>query len=284
MWHLKASKKDQGQSNRSCAQLHHPWQLLNKVTPVHGTIWKNYKVFCDLAKWSIWFYWMSYDHFCKMVKIRSWSKQQVLCTTHHPSLPGNCWNHDWRSKSNSSMSYGIHNKSVRIHAQTCVLTDGWTTGLVHNFIILANCWNHDWRSKSKGSMSYGVHKKVFQTHTRMDMRTYRWMDGRTDGRHYDVPTSLHRHVLICVISYAYLWTTCIFLCWFTDYRYMLNIDMGIPDVYIILYLVLEFSLCPAEFKCCLKIICSIKQLNTVLVVLNVYHLFSTVTYILVLLL
>ena len=38
-----------------------------------------------------------------------------------------------------------------------------TTGIVHNFIILANCWNHDRRSKSNGSMSYGVHKKVFQT-------------------------------------------------------------------------------------------------------------------------
>ena len=33
-----------------------------------------------------------------------------------------------------------------------------TTGLVHNFIILANCWNHDRRPMSNGSMSYGVHK------------------------------------------------------------------------------------------------------------------------------
>ena len=27
-------------------------------------------------------------------------------------IPANCWNHDWMSKSNGSMSYGVHKKSV----------------------------------------------------------------------------------------------------------------------------------------------------------------------------
>ena len=61
-----------------------------------------------------------------------------------------------------------------------------TTGLVHNFIILANCWNHERMSMSNGSMSYGVHKvappppppsQLFRT------------DAHMDGRHYQVHTS-----------------------------------------------------------------------------------------------
>ena len=42
---------------------------------------------------------------CKKVKKRSRSKQQVFI------IPTNCWNNDWRSKSNGSRSYGVH-KSV----------------------------------------------------------------------------------------------------------------------------------------------------------------------------
>ena len=35
-------------------------------------------------------------------------------------IPANCWNHDWRSKSNGSMSYGVHEKVSDAH------TDGRT--------------------------------------------------------------------------------------------------------------------------------------------------------------
>ena len=59
-----------------------------------------------------------------------------------------------------------------------------TTGLVHNFIILANCLNHDQRSMSNGSMSYAwcPQKSVSDAQT----------DGHTDGWYYQVPTSVHR--------------------------------------------------------------------------------------------
>ena len=72
--------------------------------------------------------------------------------------------------SNGSMSYGIH-KVTTVHGTIwknykffVTLETGQekvkvkTTGIVHNFIILANCWNHDRRSMSNGSMSYNVHK------------------------------------------------------------------------------------------------------------------------------
>ena len=87
---------------------------------------------------------------CKMVKKRSRSKQQVLCTM-----------------SNGSRRYGVH-KVTPVHGAMweffCHLAKvkkrSWSKQFffVHNFIIPTNCWNHDWRSKWNSSLSYGVQK------------------------------------------------------------------------------------------------------------------------------
>ena len=105
---------------------------VHKLTSVHGQMW----IFFNLL-WS----W------------KKWSTQQVI-------ILANCWSHDRRSMSNSSRSYGVH-KVTSVHGTMWEnsklfrdLAKGQdevkvkTTGLVHNFIILANCWCQDPRSMS----------------------------------------------------------------------------------------------------------------------------------------
>ena len=63
---------------------------VHNVTPIHGTIWKNYKIFVTLQNGQ------------EKVKVKATS------LVHNFSLLANCWNHDRRSMSNGSMSYGVH--------------------------------------------------------------------------------------------------------------------------------------------------------------------------------
>ena len=87
---------------------------------------------------------------------------------HYLTMPSNFWNHDWRSKSNGSISYSVHKvtrfmvQCAKHYKNLCDHAKGQekikTTILVHNFIIPANCWNHDRRSMLNGLISYSVHK------------------------------------------------------------------------------------------------------------------------------
>ena len=104
---------------------------------------------------------MTFQNIINKVKIKA------IGLMHNYITRAVCWNHDWRSKSNGSMSM-VSTKWLQfmVHVQKVFVTlrkgqemvKGKTTGLVHNFIIPANCWNHDWRSKSNSLLSYGVHK------------------------------------------------------------------------------------------------------------------------------
>ena len=57
---------------------------VQKVTPVHGTIWKNYKFVETLQNGQ--------------------EKVKTTSLVHNFSILPNCWNHDQRSKSHSSVS------------------------------------------------------------------------------------------------------------------------------------------------------------------------------------
>ena len=110
---------------------------------------------------------------CKKIKKGSRSKQQVLCTTSSSYLL-NCWNHDQRSKSNGSMSYGSITKWPAFMVQCAKKYKFlWPCKKVKkgsrskqqvlcttSSSYLLNCWNHDRRSMSNGWTSYGVHKKI----------------------------------------------------------------------------------------------------------------------------
>ena len=112
------------------------WVVVSTEWPPFMVQWKNDKIFVTLQK----------------VKTTS--------LVDNFSILVNCWNHDQRSMSKGSISFGVHKWGQgKFNVKT--------TGLVHNFIIPANCWNDDCRSKSNGSMTYGVHRKMFQMH--------RWM-------------------------------------------------------------------------------------------------------------
>ena len=127
-------------------------------------VWKNYKIL-----WP-----------CKMVKKKSRSKQQVLCTTSSYQLTvetmieGQSETVQWVMVSTKWSPFMVQCAQNSKFFVTLPKGQGKVkvkiSGLVHNFIIPANCWNHDWRSKSNDLMSYGVHKKVFRTHRRMDWR------------------------------------------------------------------------------------------------------------------
>ena len=71
---------------------------VHKVTPIHGTMWEKSK-FCDLAK------------FQEKVKVKTTG------LVHNFIIPANCWNHDWWSKSNGSMKYGV--QKVNVHGTMC---------------------------------------------------------------------------------------------------------------------------------------------------------------------
>ena len=101
---------------------------VHNVTHFHGKMWEN-SVFCDLAKRSR----------------KGQDQNNRSCAQLHHIIPVNCWNHDRRSMSNGSMSYGVH-KVTPVHGTIwvnssvlwpCKKVKVKTTGLVHNFIILA---------------------------------------------------------------------------------------------------------------------------------------------------
>ena len=87
---------------------------------------------------------------------------------HNFIILGNCWNHDRRSMSNGSMSYGDPvygtmwekvQKRSRSKQQVLYIIRSCTSQVLY-IIILGNFWKwyHNQRSMSSRSMSYGVHK------------------------------------------------------------------------------------------------------------------------------
>ena len=79
---------------------------VHKVTPMHGTdnVRKIYK----------------FSWHCK--KVKGNFKIKTTGLEHNFTVPANCWNHHRRSKSNGSMSYGVHKKVFRTHGRTVVIT------------------------------------------------------------------------------------------------------------------------------------------------------------------
>ena len=72
---------------------------VHKVSPVHGTMCEE--VFVTLQKGQ------------EKVKVKTTG------LVHNFIIPANFWNHDWRSKWNGLMSYGVHKKCFgRTDAQT----------------------------------------------------------------------------------------------------------------------------------------------------------------------
>ena len=72
---------------------------------------------------------MNEGHFCFQVfmTLQKGQEKVMIKTTglvHNFIIPSNCWNHDWMSKSNGSMSYGVHKKVFR--------TPGWTVGITRS--------------------------------------------------------------------------------------------------------------------------------------------------------
>ena len=63
---------------------------------------------------------------CKKVKVKTTG------LVHNVIIPTNCWNHDWRSKSNGSMSYGVHKKVFRKQGRMHAWTDRHTDGRYYN--------------------------------------------------------------------------------------------------------------------------------------------------------
>ena len=69
----------------------------------------------------------------------------------------------WYGASLGNQFFSIQNffpdpKITKSFLWSCKKFNVKTTGLVHNFIILANCWNHDRKSMWNRSMTCGVHK------------------------------------------------------------------------------------------------------------------------------
>ena len=99
-----------------------------------------------------WYKWNKSEYFGTLQKGQRKVMVKTIGPVHNYNILANCWSHDWRSMSNSLVSYGVHKVILIYDTMWKISKDKGqrkvkvkTIGLVHNFIILANCWNHDRR-------------------------------------------------------------------------------------------------------------------------------------------
>ena len=169
---------------------------VHKVTPIHGIMWEKSKFFVTLQK----------------------SQENVKVKTtgfvHKFIIPANCWNHYWRSKSNSSMSHGVH-KVTPIHGTIC----------------------KSFRDLERFNELWGPQNNVSDA----------WTDGRMDSQYYQVPTGVSwgtKHTWLHYDTSRSLTLDATCKTYINTLLYISHINYTIPVKHIWLYYDIFYTLSP----------------------------------------